>query len=634
MVANQNTLATRAALREIAKVYGIPALEISKALTLVERRADFVDVNPGMTAKTWATQVCQTLHLRAPWPEILCWSIQLQGHFRNLGLHPGGVVLVPDEIRRYVPVEISASGLPVIQWEKDQTEDAGLVKIDLLGNRSLAVIRDALASIKVNTGRAIDYATWDPISDPATNERIRRGDTMGCFYVESPATRLLLRKLWAGMPPVKRAQADVFEYLVVVSSIIRPAANVFADEFVRRAHGQRYRSLHPLLDEVLAETHGIMVYQEDVMKVAVALGGFSIEDGDQLCKVLSKKHKARQLRDYRQQFYAGASAQGVEVQVIDHIWSMMMSFAGYSFCKPHSASYAQVSFKSAYLRAHYPAEFIAAVVSNQGGYYSTFAYLSEGRRMGLTILPPDINLGEWYYTGSGQAVRVGLMQIKSLQEDLAKAIITERQTNGPFRSLHDVLDRVKPEIAQATLLIKAGCFDSIAGELTRPALLWRLFASQAARPSGYLPVPPEYSRQQKLTHELELFGFPLSCHPLELFRDMLARIQHISANDLPQHVGEQVTVIGWLVTEKIVSTKKGEPMEFITLEDQTSLYDATLFPQTYRRYCHLLATNQAYVVTGLVEEQFSTVTLTVKELRLLASREVGNQFQPLEEVVG
>ena len=192
---------------------------------------------------------------------------------------------------------------------------------------------------------------------------------------------------------------------------------------------------------------------------------------------------------------------------------------------------------------------------------------------------------------------------------------------------------MKPEVAQATLLIKAGCFDAIAGELTRPALLWRLFASYAAKPPGYLPIPPEYSLSQRLAHELELFGFPLNCHPLELFTDRLARIPHMSANDLPQHVGEEVTVIGWLVTEKIVSTKKGEPMEFLTLEDQTSLYDATLFPQTYRRYCHLLATNQAYVVTGLVEEHFSTVTLTVKELRLLASRAVGDQFQPIEEVL-
>jgi error-prone DNA polymerase len=313
---------------------------------------------------------------------------------------------------------------------------------------------------------------------------------------------------------------------------------------------------------------------------------------------------------------------------------MIMSFAGYSFCKPHSASYAQVSFKSAYLRAHYPAEFIAAVISNQGGYYSTFAYLSEGRRMGLTILLPDINASEWAYTGAGQTVRVGFMQIKSLQEDLARRIVTERQINGPYRSLRDMLERVKPEIAQATLLIKAGCFDSLAGELTRPALLWRLLASQAAKPSGYLPIPPEYALQQKFAHELEIFGFPLSCHPLELFQDVLARIPHIQAKDLVQHVGEEVTVIGWLITEKIISTKKGEPMEFVTFEDQTELYDATLFPNTYRRYCHLLATNQAYAVTGLVEEQFSTITLTVNKLRPLASRDVDTQLEPIEEVVG
>ncbi|MDR4467898.1 MAG: DNA polymerase III subunit alpha [Nitrospira sp.] len=632
MVANQNTLASRATLREIAKVYGLPAGEIGKALNFLQRRADFVDVQPGMTVEDWARDVCRALNLRNPWPEILYWSTQLEGHFRNLGLHPGGVVLVPDEIRRYVPVEISASNLPVIQWEKEQTGDAGLVKIDLLGNRSLAVIRDALAAIARNTGRVIDYATWDPLSDPATNELIRRGDTMGCFYVESPATRLLLKKLWVGMPPARRAKADVFEYLVVVSSIIRPVANVFADEFVRRAHGQRYQSLHPLLDEVLAVTHGIMVYQEDVMKVAVTVGGFSVQDGDQLRKVLSKKHKERQLRDYQRQFYQGAMARGAEGRVIDAIWAMIMSFTGYSFCKPHSASYAQVSFKSAYLRAHYPAEFIAAVVSNQGGYYSAFAYLSEGRRMGLTILPPDINASVWAYTGSGTTVRVGLMQIKGLQEDLAKQLIADREQHSPYRSLSDFLSRVKLDYAQAKLLVKAGCFDSIAGELTRPAMLWRVFAAQATKPPSYIPIPAEYLAQKKLHHELTLFGFPLRCHPLDLFTNALAGTTYILAKDLDQYVGKEVTLIGWLLTEKIVSTKKGEPMEFMTLEDQTGMYDATLFPNTYRDYCHLLVTNQAYVVTGMVEDHFSTVTVTVKTLQLLTTGEIPAPSEPLEEL--
>ncbi|MDH4084183.1 MAG: DNA polymerase III subunit alpha [Nitrospira sp.] len=632
MVANQNTLATRAALREIAKVYGLPASEIGKALNFLQRRADFVDLQPGRTMQDWARDVCRALNLRNPWPEILYWSTQLDSHFRNLGLHPGGVVLVPDEIRRYVPVEISASGLPVIQWEKDQTEAAGLVKIDLLGNRSLAVIRDAIAAVARNTGHVIHYATWDPITDPVTNDLIRRGETMGCFYVESPATRLLLKKLWGGMPPDRRAVADVFEYLVVVSSLIRPAANTFTEDFIRRAHGEPYSSPHPILDEILAETHGIMVYQEDVMKVAVALGGFSVEDGDQLRKVLSKKHKARRLRDYQHQFYKGANCRGIELPVIDALWAMIMSFAGYSFCKPHSASYAQVSFKSAYLRAHYPAEFIAAVVSNQGGYYSAFAYLSEGRRMGLTILPPDINASVWAYTGLGKTVRVGFMQIKGLQEDLVKQIIAKREQQGPYQSLSDFLSRLKLDYAQAKLLIKAGCFDSIAGELTRPALLWRVFAAQATKQASYLPIPTEYSAQKKLQHELALFGFPLHCHPLDLFTEALAATPHMFAKNLDQYVGKEVTLIGWLLTEKIVATKKGEPMEFMTLEDQTEMYDATLFPTTYRHYCHLLATNQAYVVTGLVEEHFSTVTVTVKTLQLLTNGGIPAPSEPLEEL--
>ena len=292
------------------------------------------------------------------------------------------------------------------------------------------MIRDALAAIAEHTGDHIDYATWDPLSDPETQALIQRGDTIGCFYIESPATRLLLKKLWTDMPAHRRAQADVFEYLVIVSSLIRPAANRFIQEFVRRAHGLAYRPLHPLVEDVLAETHGIMVYQEDVTKVAMGLAGFSAEEGDQLRKILSKKHKHRQLQDYRQQFFDGALARGVELRTIQAVWEMMMSFVGYSFCKPHSASYAQVSFKSAYLRAHYPAEFMAAVISNQGGFYSTFAYLSEARRMGLTILPLDINTSEWAYRGIGMTLYLGFMQLKGLERAFVTRFLKERQCHG------------------------------------------------------------------------------------------------------------------------------------------------------------------------------------------------------------
>lgn len=237
--------------------------------------------------------------------------------------------------------------------------------------------------------------------------------------------------------------------------------------------------------------------------------------------------------------------------------------------------------------------------------------------MGLTILPPDINASNWAYRGSGRAIRVGLMQLKALREDFAKHIVAERQAHGPYRSLQQFLDRLKPEPAQTTLLIKAGCFHSVAGELTRPALIWRLHASRSRTPAGYLPIPADYSPQRQLAHEWELFGFPLSGHPLDRFTKTVAGLAHVLAQDLPRHIGTTVRLLGWMVTEKIVSTKHGEPMEFVTFEDRTALYDATFFPDTYRRYCHLLASAQAYLITGRVEAHFAAITLTVKMLQPL-----------------
>lgn len=237
--------------------------------------------------------------------------------------------------------------------------------------------------------------------------------------------------------------------------------------------------------------------------------------------------------------------------------------------------------------------------------------------MGLTILPPDINASDWAYRGFGRAIRVGLMQLKALREDFVKQIVAEREARGPYRSLQHFLDRLTPETAQTTLLIKAGCFDSVAGELTRPALIWRLYASQSRTPAGYLPIPADYSSHRQLAHEWELFGFPLSGHPLDRITKSVAGRPHIHAKDLPRHVGTTVRLLGWMVTEKIVSTKQGEPMEFVTFEDRTGLYDATFFPDTYRRYCHLLASAQAYLITGKVEAHFAAVTLTVNTLQPL-----------------
>ena len=616
MVANQVGFKGRGALREVAKVFGMPAGEI-KALT--ERISGYWKAE--QTARAVAGHpLFRGEGMSCDWQKILALAGRLQGQLRHLSLHCGGLVVVPDEIRCFVPVEVSAKGLPVIQLEKDQTEAAGLVKIDILGNRSLAVIRDAIAAVKSNTGTVIDYATWQPLEDERTRELLCSGETMGCFYIESPATRQLLKRMWIGNPRGK--DCDLFEHLVIASSIIRPAANAYILEFVARMRGKSWRSLHPLLDEVLGESYGIAVYQEQITQMAMALADFSAFEGDQLRKIISKKHKAKKLEDYRQRFFAGGRRKGVPETALQEVWSQILSFAGYSFCKPHSASYALVSCKSAYLKANHPAEFIAAVISNQGGYYSPFAYLSEARRMQLRILPPDINESAWPYTGKGRSVRVGLMQVEGLSGKAAETLLREREKRGPYSSFADFLHRVAVAPSDARLLIKAGCFDALEGRERRPRLQWELLRShrQAERaedtlfeePAADLPTPPPYEEKTVLNQEVETLGMLLSFHPLHLHRREVARTRPVPAARLRELVGRYIAMVGWWVTGKPVQDKNGRPMEFVSFEDTTALFDATFFPQAYARFCQKLSRSRPYLLKGKVEEAYGVATLTVE----------------------
>ncbi len=616
MISNHVGFRARAAVREVAKVYGLPDAEIK---SVTERMGYYWSIKYLPEFLTH-DPMYKDMKLKDPWPEIVDWAVKLDGYPRNMSVHCGGVVIVPDRIDRYVPVERAPKGVQIIQWEKDQAEDAGLVKIDLLGNRSLAVIRDALATIKENYGVAIDYATWDPTEDPATQELMGKGDTVGVFYVESPAMRQLQQKCGVGD----------FDHLVIHSSIIRPAANKYIREYVRRLRGGAYESLHPIMDEVLGETYGIMVYQEDVSRIAMAMSGFGASDADLLRKILSKKRAGKKLEDYKEMFYQGAAQRGVARAVVDEVWEMILSFAGYSFCKPHSASYALVSYKSGWLRAHDPAEFIAAVLTNQGGYYSPFAYISEARRMGLKVLLPDVNESRKEYWGKDRTLRVGLMQLKGLKETSLEALLEARRKR-PFASLEDLLARADIDPSDVKILIKAGAVDGISGGATRPEMIWKTLAwheTRAARravarslfddiPAVEPPCVPQYSARTVLEHELETLDFLISRHPLALYREPLARLKHVRGADLHKHVGQRVTTVGWWVTGKIVTTKEDEPMEFISFEDTSALYETTFFPETYARFCHTLNRSRPYVLSGLVEEDFGAVTLTVDTVRFL-----------------
>jgi error-prone DNA polymerase len=636
MIANHVTLRCRAAVREVAKVFGLPDADIAR----VSRRL----------AQTWggnSAEIVRThplfrgTRLEEPWPRILAEAAALEGTPRHLSVHCGGVVIVPDRIERHVPVERAAKGVRIIQWEKDQAEEAGLVKIDLLGNRSLSVVRDCIAAVNagaaappgppapetpagpcpVNAGEgagagaALAFERLNPLRDPAACELMRRGDTMGVFYVESPAMRLLQQKTGRGD----------FEHLVIHSSIIRPAANEYIREYVRRLRGGAWKSLHPILDETLQETHGIMVYQEDVARVAMRMGGFDAGEADGLRKVLAKKWAGRRVEDYRQRFCAGARARGVADDVVQQVWRMILSFSGYSFCKPHSASYALLSYKSAFFKAHHPAQFMASVISNQGGYYSTFAYVSEARRMGLRVLPPDINASERAWTGHAGEVRCGLMQVQGLRREALERLLAERGRGGAFRSFADFLRRAAPDPADAARLVRAGCFDALGAcpgnDFSRPDLLWQLRAWQARRaPAGLfepdlppLPRGRPYDDARALRDEVEALGFLLSRHPLALYGGDIARLRPVAGRDLGRHVGREVTVIGWLVTGKIVETRAGEPMEFLSFEDTTAIYETTFFPDAYARFCTFLTRSRPFVLRGRVEADFGAVTLTVRE---------------------
>lgn len=612
MVSNHICFQPRMAIRETAKVFGLPDYEIAQ----MTKRLPWIYRQEGeeLQAQLEKLPSLADQDFSPPWPEILRLAAKLIGIPRYLSVHPGGVVITPGKLSNYVPVEFAAKGVPIIHWEKDGTEEAGLVKIDILGNRSLGVIRDCVAAVR-GSGIALDEITWNPEDDPLTKEAVARGTTMGCFYIESPAMRLLQEKAGSGD----------FEQLVIQSSIIRPAANEFVLEYVRRLHGGAWQPLHPAVGDILDDTFGIMVYQEDVSRVAVALAGFTHSQADGLRKILSKKDKELQLRDYKTRFYDGCRQRNVDDADIDRVWQMMMSFDGYSFCKPHSASYARVSYQAAYLKHHYPAEFMAAVISNQGGYYSTFAYVSEAKRLGIEILPPDVNDSDFLWRGANGRLRVGLQAIEGLSAKLVQRLLIERRKR-PFDSNADFWHRILPADNEARALIHAGAMDGLEHSDNRTVLLWQWADFQQGRDMSttHSLFPPRLSSppslpppdmETSMRREYETLGFLCRSHPL-CFTPCLSH-GLIKVRQLREHIGHRIRCAGWLLTGKLVSTKTGEVMEFLTFEDETGVIETTFFPLVYRRYAHKLRSSHAYVLTGIVEEDYGAITLMVEQIAAL-----------------
>ena len=622
MVANHNCFRLRGALREVAKVHGRPGGEIRQ----VTKRIPWFGDDDSLEATLAHHPNFAELDLPPSWRELAREAQPLVGVPRHLSLHPGGVVIVPTALTDYVPTQPGTKVLegaedltvPVIQFEKDGAEDAGLVKIDLLGNRSLAVIRDGIAMVAEHTGVQLDYTSLEAGEDPATRALFRSGQTLGVFYTESPASRLLCQK----------SQADSFELLVLNTSIIRPASNKYIRTYLERLHGTPYEPLDPCLRDTLAETFGVMVYQEDVVNVCHVFAGMPLSSGDGLRKALSHKRPGKRLAAFEEEFFAGAAVLGRDPAAAQRVWEMVMSFAGYSFCKGHSCSYIQVAQQSAFLRARYPAEFFAAVLANGGGFYRAFAYVAEARRQGIDVLPPDVNASLVRTIGHGRSMQIGFQFVKGLSADAMERIVACRST--PYRDPADLRRRTGLATDDLRTLIKVGACDSIAGGWTRPMLLWEVdreagavlqpSVTRSLRLSDQAPRPPalrEYTPERRREEEYAALSFTTGSHPMALYRDRCARFRLCPAPDLSRHVARTVLCAGMLTTAKPVTTASDEPMEFATFDDGHGLIETVLFPDIYRDRGHLLFDQGPFIFRGRVEEEFGAVTVTITQLERL-----------------
>ncbi|MBU0712601.1 DNA polymerase III subunit alpha [bacterium] len=616
MVSSQVFMQPRSAIREVSKVYGLSNEEIksvTKRIGYFARKTQLLD---------WirSDPRFKNLDLDDTLLQIIQQSEKIVGVFRTPSVHPGGIIIVPDEIRKYAPVLVAPKGVQIVEWEKDQVEDSGLLKIDILGNRSLAVVRDTLKQLGLYRSEYMDYHKIQPIGDPKTEALMKSGRTMGVFYIESPATRQLLQK--SGVVD--------FEHVVIYSSIIRPAANRFTNLMLERIHGKPWKLLHPDL-KCLAESYGIMVYEEQVSMVAREIAGFGYAESDYVRKVISRPALEHLVPVWKKKFVTGAVNRGYTQQLGETLWSMIESFSGYSFCKPHSASYAMLSFTCAFLKAHFPAEFLAAVISNQGGFYSAYAYLSEARRFGTKILPPYINTSWREYRGRKDRIRMGFMAIKKLQSKTIDTILAERKT-GNFQSLNDFLVRVDINLADAMALTNAGCFAELEPETNHKEIVFKV-ANFYLQDGVGEPVQISYSReplthQERLTLEIESFGFPVTEHPLERYLPVLGeRIR--KAQDIPNLAGQTINLAGVYITRKVTSTKKREPMEFVTFEDETDIFECVMFSDSYKEFGDLLNWESLFVIRGKVEVAFDVYTITVEKLGSL--RRVVDKLTPKKE---
>ena len=631
-IATYTTFQWRGAIRELGKAVGLPPGEID-ALSEGDSNhyRDQRRVPDG--AKRELDKVAQA---------VIKYGQHLIGMPHHLGIHAGGIVITEKPVTHFTALHRPPKGFPVTQISMLECEDLGLHKFDLLSQRGLGHIRDAVelvnksqvSSLKFQGSNtddgqleacdlrletcsfraAVDIHDIPRFKqDPAIKELIRTGNTIGCFYVESPAMRMLLKKL----------EVDDYLGLVAASSIIRPgvAESGMMREYLLRHHDVERRKQAPKrLLEIMPETYGVMVYQEDVIKVVVQYGGLSLEDADQVRRGMNIRYRDRpEFKVVEQKFFSNCKERGYPPGEAEEIWRQIQSFASFSFAKGHSASYAVESYQSLYLKAHHPLEFLVGVANNFGGFYHTEFYLHEAKRAGAMIEAPCVNTSEELCSLHGTRIFLGLGNVKSLESSTVQLILNERRRRGPYADLLDLLERVPLAVEQARILARVGAL-RFTGR-SKPHLLWDiallhrpamvsndgdLFITKVGAPR--LPELLHYPLADAYD-ELDLLGFPL-CDPFTLAQEPEEpdHAPRILKRDMHLHLGKRVTMLGYLIHVKATDTHYGQRMTFGSFIDTAGdFWDSTQFPQVAARYP--FRGRGVYRLTGVVEAEFGHTAL-------------------------
>jgi len=619
MICTVNTFQARSTVRETARVMGYKEEEISALTrTLPHYGAE------NLSLIISALPECR--HLRPeeePLKSILKISEKIAGLPRHISIHAGGMVVTPEPLTHYLPLEQAPKGMVITQYDKDAVEQMGLIKMDLLGHRALSAIRDTVQDIRAHRDPDFDIEKI-PHTDPATACFLRTGDTVGCFQIESPAMRGLLRKL----------NAQDCNALIQGIALVRPGASGsgMKQHFIdRRLNREKVSCPHPFMEEALRDTHGVMIYQEDVLKVAHAVAGMSLEEADGLRRAMSKKRSPREMGKSMKRFLEGAAQRGVVEEEASAVWELIANFASYAYCKAHAATYGELAYQCAYLKTHYPAEYFSAVLANGGGFYPAPVYIDEARRQGVKLLPPDVNRSGFSYQREGDSIRIGLIQIAQVTEKTARTTAQEREENGTFTTIDDFIRRVRPGRGEADLLCNAGALDSLVSRetnqpLPRPVQIWSLQqrslcddAALFSEPIPFFSQMPDHTQRIQTDKERNSLGFPLRTPLLRYHAAVCWTRNPVASSCLAAYEGKTVCVLGTIIAVRRLSLHDGKGcMKFLSLEDGWGVFEAVLFSESYQRLGHLAIPGNVCLCTGTVQREQDNITLLVSHMEKTA----------------